>query len=166
MVMYGLSKIDIKGATMNNDGSIALPNGKDISVKSPSNPFERRSQRDLQAGIGDRHFLSFRVTDKDGLVHQDTPQEMSNNLFGSYDVDPINLKSQMLACSNGNYHVKSGGKSGYDTSAIESAPGVIDITIDVREKQPLVLQERDWEITSTNQSPHTLQHTLITHCFR
>jgi hypothetical protein len=52
MVMYGLSKIDIKGATMNNDGSIALPSGKDISVKSPSNPFERRSQRDLQAGIG------------------------------------------------------------------------------------------------------------------
>jgi hypothetical protein len=70
--------------------------------------------------LEDRHFLLFRVTDKDGLVHQDTPQEMSNNLFGSYDVDPINLKSQMLACSNGNYHVKSGGKSGYELPLLKA----------------------------------------------
>jgi hypothetical protein len=136
-VKYGQSKIDIQGATMNNDGSITLPNGKDISAKPISNLFGRRNQRDLQAGTGDKHFLLFRVTDSQGRVHQDTAQDMSNNLFGSYDVDRINLKSQMFACSNENYNVIPGSRSGYDTSSIESAPGVVEITIDVSLNNPI-----------------------------
>lgn len=132
-VMFGFTKVGLQGATFDDAGSLRLPSGKDIDFKSDSiagNVFNLRGRRDLQAGTGDKHFLLFRVSDIDGLVHRHSPREMSDNVFGTYG-DPNNLKSQMLACSVGKYRVIPGGRSGYDTSPIESAPGVIDIKIDV-----------------------------------
>lgn len=43
----------------------------------------------------------------------------------------MTFKSQMYACSVGKYTIATGGRPGYDTSDLESAQGVIDITIDV-----------------------------------
>jgi hypothetical protein len=127
---FGSSAIDVRNSKINADGSIAMPPGKAISLiasKNPNNPFQRRQ---LQSGTGNKHFLLFRVTDKDGLVYSHTAAQMSDNLFGTYG-DTMNLKSQLTTCSVGKYTVVPGGKLGYNTTALESAPGVIDITIDV-----------------------------------
>ena len=79
-IMYGLTKIDIHGAVFNDDGSITMPPGKAISVEARANkgnPFDRRNGRDLEAYTVEKHFLLFRVTDKDGKVHGHTPEQMS-----------------------------------------------------------------------------------------
>jgi len=130
---FGFSKINIRDATFHDDGSVTLAPNHAISVveqETTGNPFDHRDQRDLQAGTGNKHFLLFRVTDVNGLVISDSPAEMSNNLYGTYG-DTNNLKTQMEACSVGKYIVVPGGKNGFNTSGLESAPGVIDIRLDI-----------------------------------
>jgi hypothetical protein len=131
-LIFGLSKIDVGDATMGVDGSVKVPPGHAISVikKDPLPLFDRRDQRNLQDGTGEKHFLLFRVKDVNGLVYSHNATIMSDNLYGTGS-DQINLKSQLTACSNGKYTVIPGGKPGYDTSPLESAPGVIDIQIDL-----------------------------------
>jgi hypothetical protein len=142
--IYGLSKIDVQGATVNDDGSITMPPGKAISVEARENAnslFDRHRTRKLAhgAGAGDKYFLVVRVTGKgakgEKQVHEDEAYDMSNNLFGTHD-DLVNLKSQMSACSDGKYNVIAGGKPGYDVYGpdLQSDPaaiGVIDITLSI-----------------------------------
>lgn len=131
-VSYGKSKIDVNGATFNQDGSITMPPGKTISAEARENhgnPFDRRL-----TGTGVKHFLVFRVTDVNGLVHSDSAQVMSDNVFGTKSGakrDAINLKTQLAACSVGQYTVVPGAKTGIDISMFQSAPGVIDIQLDI-----------------------------------
>ncbi|KAL3805858.1 hypothetical protein HJC23_007819 [Cyclotella cryptica] len=132
-IHFGLSKINIHGASFHDDGSITMSPSQIISIVEEGdepNPFDRRNKRDLQTGTGNKHFLLFRVTDVNGLVISDSPAVMSDKLYGTYG-DRNNLKSQMAACSVGKYTVVPGGKEGFDTSGIESAPGVIDIRLDI-----------------------------------
>jgi hypothetical protein len=127
-VSYGKSVIDVNGATFNQDGSITMPPGKTISAEARENhgnPFDRRL-----TGTGVKHFLVFRVTDVNGLVHSDSPQVMSDNVFGTKR-DRINMKTQLEACSVGQYTVVPGAKTGFDISRFQSAPGVIDIQLDI-----------------------------------
>lgn len=130
---FGFSKINIRQATFHDDGFVTLPSNHAISVveqENASSPFDHRDQRDLQAGTGNKHFLLFRVTDVNGLVISDSPDEMSDNLYGTYG-DTTNLKSQMKACSVGKYIIVPGGRNGFNTTGLESAPGVIDIRLDI-----------------------------------
>jgi hypothetical protein len=127
-VSYGKSVIDVNGATFNQDGSITMPPGKTISAEARENhgnPFDRRL-----TGTGVKHFLVFRVTDVNGLVHSDSPQVMSDNVFGTKR-DRINMKTQLEACSVGQYTVVPGAKTGIDISRFQSATGVIDIQLDI-----------------------------------
>ena len=133
-MFFGLSTIDVDGSSVDTDGSINLPPGNSVNVidKNPSDktPWgDRKDRRNLQAGSGDKHFILFRVTDSNGLVYADNAAAMSENVFGPNDT--VNLKSQMDACSVGKYTVIPGGKPGYDTTPLESAPGVIEISINV-----------------------------------
>ena len=138
--IYGLSKIGVQGATVNDDGSITMPPGKAISVEARENAnslFDRHRTRNLAhgAGAGDKYFLVVRVTGKGGQVHEDDAREMSNYVFGTHG-DLVNLKSQMSACSDGKYNVIAGGKPGYDVYGPDlqkdsGAIGVIDITLGI-----------------------------------
>ena len=86
--IYGLSKLDLQGATVNDDGSITMPPGKAISIEargSVNSLFGRQRARKLAAGsgTGDKYFLVVRVIDKNGQVYQDNAREMSNNVLNS-----------------------------------------------------------------------------------
>ena len=74
--------------------------------------------------------LVVRVTDSGGLVHPDSPATMSDNVFGT-GTDQVNLKSQMEACSFGKLNMTAGNRNYTLPSAIEPAPGVIEVDIDV-----------------------------------
>jgi hypothetical protein len=143
-VNFGLSKIDVGGASINDDGSISLSRVHAISVVGNEigtidhheSPHDAPFVRHLQSGTVEKNFLFFRVTDINGLVYPDSASVMSDNVFGTYG-DTSNLKSQLTACSVGKYTVVPGGKSGYDISGLESAPGVVDIRIDVSLDNPM-----------------------------
>lgn len=132
-LVFGTSKININGASSNGKGGITLPPGVPISVVG-NTPWGDRELRDtgreLQTGTGDKYFILFRVTDINGKVYGHSATTMSANMFGTNNQDSMNLKSQMTACSQGKYTIIPGCK-GFDCSALESAPGVIDITIPV-----------------------------------
>lgn len=83
-IMYGLSKIDVRGAVINDDGFITMPHGEAITLEASTkteSPFDRHMRRDLEVGSRERHFLLFRVTDSNGLVHPDTARVMSDKVM-------------------------------------------------------------------------------------
>ena len=70
-----------------------------------------------------------RVTDVDGKVIGDSAAQVGDNIFGT-NGDPVNLKSQMLACSYGVVDITNQ----YTSPNIDdklSAPGVIDVKINI-----------------------------------
>eukprot|EP00584_Thalassiosira_punctigera_P019424 CAMPEP_0172555260 /NCGR_PEP_ID=MMETSP1067-20121228/58322_1 /TAXON_ID=265564 ORGANISM="Thalassiosira punctigera, Strain Tpunct2005C2" /NCGR_SAMPLE_ID=MMETSP1067 /ASSEMBLY_ACC=CAM_ASM_000444 /LENGTH=884 /DNA_ID=CAMNT_0013343775 /DNA_START=163 /DNA_END=2813 /DNA_ORIENTATION=- len=142
-LLYGLSKINLSGATKSGNGSnkkFSLPTGKSISIlkkgrgkdenKGGLNDKNGRGGRNLQA-VTNKYFLVFRITDSGGRVNAQTPQEISDNVFGT-DGDQINFKSQMAAISNNKFNVIPGVKIGNSLSSIQSAKGVVNITIGIR----------------------------------
>ena len=138
-IAYANSEIDVEGVVIDNDNIATFPPGKAISVlaREKKGPWNQ-DERNLQSGTGDKHFILFRVTDVDGKVYPHSASVMSDNMFGT-GTDNINLKSQLDACSVGKYNVIPGGangKNGYDFTGIESATGVIDITIPISFNQP------------------------------
>ena len=140
-ITYADSEIDVEGVVVDDDNIATFPPGKQISAlaREKKGPWNQ-DERNLQAGTGDKHFILFRVTDVDGKVYPHDAATMSDDMFGT-GTDNINLKSQLDACSVGKYNVIPGsangnGKNGYDFTGIESATGVIDITIPISFNQP------------------------------
>ncbi|KAL7505162.1 hypothetical protein ACHAXN_004639, partial [Cyclotella atomus] len=143
-VLYGKSKININGATFNQDGSITTPPGKPISAKARVNNEKVFLRRPRTTKASKRSVLLFRVTDVNarqptshnalphslGLVQEDNPDLMSDKVFGTKG-DEINLKTQLAACSAGQYSIIPGTRPGFDISDLQSAPGVIDIKLDI-----------------------------------
>ena len=125
---FAESKIDVEGVMINKDNIAWFAPGKQIAAIARDKK-GLWDQRNLQ-GTGDKYFILFRVTDANGLVYGHSASVMSDNMFGT-DNDSVNLKSQMAACSVGKYNIIPGGKPGWDTSGIEAAPGVIEITIQI-----------------------------------
>ena len=78
--------------------------------------------------------LFVKVIDNDGKTYPHSPSEMGDNVFGT-EGDPVNLKSQMAACSFGKLNIEAGDPNTPLPSAIEPAPGVIEVTIDVSSSQ-------------------------------
>ena len=146
-IIYGHSKIDVEGVEIGDDGTAVFPGNKPITALPNQNPWAGRNlqeeedhegateERKLQAGTGVKKFILFRVTDVNGEVHPDSAATMSDNMFGT-NGDTINLKTQLDACSAGKYTVEPGGKNGYDFTGLQSAPGVVDITIPISLNNP------------------------------
>ena len=121
---------------IDEDGIIKFTPGRLISILAHEKmevPWNRR--RNLQEGTGNKYFILFRVTDSNDLVYPHSASVMSDNMFGT-GTDSVNLKTQLYACSVGKYIVIPGGKNGYDFSGLESAPGVVDITIPISLDSP------------------------------
>ena len=76
--------------------------------------------------------LVVRVTDVNGLVYPHDAETMSDKVFGTKG-DPVNLKSQMAACSFGKLNIMAGNPDSPLPSdiEIEEAPGVIEVDIGV-----------------------------------
>lgn len=131
-ITYGKSKIDVNGATFNQDGSITMPTGKSIYAEARKNHVDLFDHRNLRitTKASKRYFLLFRVTDAVGRVYPDSPAVMSDNVFGTGG-DNINLRTQLSACSVGKYTVIPGAKPYFDISGLQSARGVIDIELPI-----------------------------------
>lgn len=131
--IFAKSKLDVEGEIIDDeDGIIKFTPGRLISILAHEKkevPWDR-GRRNLQKGTGNKYFILFRVTDSNGLVYSHSASVMSDNMFGT-GTDSVNLKTQLDACSVGKYIVIPGGKNGYDFSGLESAPGVVDITIPI-----------------------------------
>jgi hypothetical protein len=122
-----------KVATFNQDGSVTTsgkPSISSISVEANDIPAGRRMTTKASKVAKASHFLLFRVTDAEGRVHPDSPDVMSDNVFGVAG-DSDNIKTQLAACSAGKYRVTPGARPGFNISDLQSAPGVIDIKLDI-----------------------------------
>lgn len=90
-----------------------------------------RGNRRLAVVQGQKPILAVKVFDVNGLAHADTPAQMSDNIFGtgvapySSTTDPVNLASQLYACSMQTLQVIPG------ISNFNEAPGVISVTIPI-----------------------------------
>eukprot|EP00804_Cyclotella_cryptica_P016798 CCRYP_001799-RE/>CCRYP_001799-RE protein AED:0.07 eAED:0.07 QI:359/1/1/1/0.92/0.85/14/1113/1072 len=89
---------------------------------------EDPSNRQLAVYEGVKKVLFVRVIDKDGLVHPDNAETMSDKIFGTYG-DTTTMKDQFEACSFGKLKITN--NYGFSLGNAESAPGVIEVTINV-----------------------------------
>eukprot|EP00957_Ditylum_brightwellii_P190513 14501451-Ditylum_brightwellii.AAC.2 len=103
-IVPGKTPLDISQATKTNNG-ISLPPGK-INIKKNDQASES-SGRNLAATVpsGTKYFLAVKVSDANNLQLNDTPAEISDNIFGTGQDDAVNLKSQLGDCSFGELDV-------------------------------------------------------------
>ena len=120
-IIAGQSKLKHGSVNFGPHG-IELPPGLQIAIEN------NKHGRKLGHGglTGDKPFLVVRVTDKGGKVRPESAAEIGDDVFGTLG-DPLNLKSQMDACSFGQLKISEG----YIAPEHRSAPGVLDVTIDV-----------------------------------
>jgi hypothetical protein len=86
------------------------------------------SHRNLAVYTGTKKVLFVKVTDKNGLEHPDSAKVMSDKVFGTYG-DNTNMKDQFEACSYGDMKITN--NYGFNLGNAESAPGVIEVKIDI-----------------------------------
>lgn len=130
--------------TNDGDSSVYLPAG-DIVLKPKTMDIPARRKmlkggvdahhfvshkhdRDLVTFEGVKSFIAVRVTDSAGRVHPDSASMISDNIFGTAG-DPVNLKSQMAACSFNKFRITN--TYSVNISDHLSAPGVISISIPI-----------------------------------
>lgn len=89
----GVTEIDTNGATFDDNGNLVLPHGGPPGLVNKPN----RALRKLAVTTGDRSVLVVRVVATDGATTSNEAT-LSNKVFGTSG-DPVNLKSQTLACS-------------------------------------------------------------------
>ena len=77
--------------------------------------------------LGTKPILVVKVTDSANKAHPRTTAEISDDVFGT-DSDPVNLKTQLAACSFNQLIVQPGLDP---PDSHEVAPGVIEVTIGV-----------------------------------
>jgi len=111
-----------------SDGStLLLPEDLEITIRQQKDDkFVNKSQ----SGI--KPVLVVKVTDSEGRAVSDTADEVSDNVFGT-DGDPVNLKTQISACSFGKVTMEPaetvGIYNGIDIASKLSASGTIEVTI-------------------------------------
>ena len=133
--------------TNDGDSSVYLPAGDIILQPKKEKTMKIQTRRKLLKGGADVHdvisknhgrdlvtfegiksFLVVRVTDSAGRVHPDSAAMISDNIFGTSG-DPLNLKSQMAACSFNKLRITN--SYSVDISNHLAAPGVINISIPI-----------------------------------
>ena len=109
-----------------DDVVVTLPSG---GIKLIGNTGIASARRRLGMFEGDKRVLLVRVTDVDGRSVSDDAETISDKFFGTYG-DTMTVKSGFAACSFGKFQISSDyGTTEYDY--ILSAPGVLDVTIDI-----------------------------------
>lgn len=139
--------------SLHGDDSVYLPPG-DIILEPRKISTARRQQRMLRSSKsnegdnksrnlvegpklpleGTKPILAVRIIDSGGLVHQDSADAISDNIFGTDD-DKLNAKSQFEACSFGKLRITN--EYTVDISEHLAAPGVIEVDI------PISLENND-----------------------
>jgi len=107
-----------------DESGLLLPPGLDIAASVRKNP--NNDRRNLAVVTGTKPILVVKVTDSAGLARSETPAAIGENVFGSA-TDLVNLKSQMAACSMDTLNIVPGS----DPNGSQSAPGVVEVNIDV-----------------------------------
>ena len=126
LIIPGQSKLEHGAGRQFNKKKFFIPPGFDVAKNVRKNESQSEiGTRKLEV-TGTMSILVVRVTDSGNLVHTDSADDMSANIFGSTS-DTLNLKSQMNGCSMGNLNIVEGDLS----TANEAAPGVLDVTIDI-----------------------------------
>lgn len=87
----------------------------------------KRNGRNLAIVEGKKPILAVKVFDVNGLARSENPAAISDDIFGT-GTDPVNLKSQMAACSFGKLNITAGLES---PDPNEVAPGVIEVSIGI-----------------------------------
>jgi len=104
--------------------------GKNKGKGKGNSSFSRRLGGDV---VGDKPILVVKVTDSVGRAREESAIQIGDDIFGSVN-DPVNLKSQLYDCSHGVLNVVP-GDNGSSNPVVDqdkySAPGVIEITIDI-----------------------------------
>ena len=111
------------GAFVDENG-LFIPPGHDVA----ENVRQNLQRRKLAIVEGTKPILAVRVTDSTGKVHPNSPTLMADNIFGT-NGDPVNLKSQLSACSHGKLNVVPAPDANLGTA--KAAPGTIEVTINV-----------------------------------
>ena len=113
-VKSGESTLFVPGTQIRGNTAF-IPPGQDPTFGRRG--FLHENHRQLSVVTGDKTVLVVKIIVSDGATTFDE-SELSNSVFGN-SVDPVNLKSQYLACSHGKLNfnkaaarTKSGGASG------------------------------------------------------
>lgn len=117
--------MDNSGITLGN-GKLHVPPGREISLGKRNG----KSKRRLAVVTGVKPILVVRVTDAEGKVVPQNAEQVGDDIFGTKG-DPVNLKSQMSACSFNQLNITAGNPPINSAGSNEVAPGVIEVTIGV-----------------------------------
>lgn len=122
-VVPGESSLAIAGAQIASNGGVALPPGLDIAANVRQNI--KRTGRKLSEQ-GDKPILVVKVTDSAGRARSESPAQIGDDIFGTLS-DPVNLASQMKACSFDKLNIIEGPVN----EGLRAAPGVVEVTLDI-----------------------------------
>jgi hypothetical protein len=101
-----------------DEKGLHLPNGLTIALG------KKTSRRNLAVVTGVKPILVVKVISLDGLARSESPAQIGDDIFGTL-TDPVNLASQMKACSFGQLDIVPGN------GTAQEAPGVITVSIPV-----------------------------------
>ena len=131
-----------RGSIVSNESTLSRTSGisfVDSTITIPSLGIHRSSFgnakiKERKRPVGKKPILVVRVIDSNGLVHPHNATTMGDNIFGTLG-DPVNLKSQLSACSFGKLEVTTDYSTNIDEHL--AAPGVIEVNI------PISIQSND-----------------------
>jgi len=115
-------------AKIYQDGTILTPNGNVVVLGGPHNKEGKNRRLAIGKMQNTQRVLVVKVFDVNGLARSETPAQISDDIFGTIQ-DPVNLRSQILACSHGALDLAPANDLGVHEAA--NAPGVIEVTIDI-----------------------------------
>lgn len=128
----GESTLDPVGAAFNAHG-LTFPPGLDIAaaVRKNGNNSKKQNKNRRLALTGVNTILVVKVIDVNNKQRSESCSMIGDNIFGTQE-DPVNLKSQMSACSFGQLSIQPGSiPAGSIPAGEDSAPGVIQVQIDI-----------------------------------
>lgn len=123
-VVPGKSSLAIAGAQIASNGGVALPPGLDIAANVRQNEKERTGRK--LSKQGDKPILVVKVTDSAGRARTESSAQIGDDIFGTLS-DPVNLASQMKACSFEKLNIIEGPVDEDKRAAL----GVIEVTINI-----------------------------------
>ncbi|GFH44516.1 hypothetical protein CTEN210_00990 [Chaetoceros tenuissimus] len=125
-IASGATSLGLGVGAFRDENGLFIPPGHDIASNVRQNPQRRK----LAIVEGTKPILAVRVTDASNpvKVHPDNAALMSDNIFGT-NGDPVNLKSQLSACSHGKLNVIPAPDA--NLGSAKAAAGTIEVTINV-----------------------------------
>jgi hypothetical protein len=91
---------------------------------------ERELQTSFGSHVGIKPTLVVKVFDVNDKARSESAMQISDDIFGT-NGDPVNLRSQMSACSMGRVDFVPGDNNNVIDQSLYDAPGVITVKIDI-----------------------------------